>query len=88
MSDTRWTEPIINPSLAPDAAHAEDDEETAQAVIQAYVAAAAGLERNRAFDAALRAYRRRHPRVAESTARRRVAEVLCFASTNPAGDPA
>ena len=84
MSDIIWTEPNINQS-ATNPARPEDDEETAKAVLEAYVAAATGFDRNRAFDAALRAYQRLHPRVAEATARRRVAEVLCFASTNPAG---
>jgi hypothetical protein len=70
-----------DPSAA-NPARPEDDEETAQAVIEAYAAALAGPERNRAFDAALRAYRRRHPHVPEMTARRRVAEVLCFAGAN------
>jgi hypothetical protein len=80
MSDNKRTEPTINPSSAANPAEAEDDEETTLAVLKAYVATVTGLERNRAFDAALRAYQRRHPRVPESIARRRVAEVLCLAS--------
>lgn len=80
MSDTKRTEPITNPSSAANSAQADDDEETTQAVLEAYSATVTGLERNRAFDAALRVYQRRHPRVPESIARRRVAEVLCLAS--------
>jgi hypothetical protein len=74
MAQTRW----IGPENLP---YKDIEEDTAQSVITAYTAAVTGSEgmRRRAFDAALRAYRMRHPAVSETIARRRVAKILCFA---------
>lgn len=71
------------------AGHNEIDEETAQSVIAAYTGAVTGSEnmRRRAFDAALRVYRMRHPGVSESIARRRVAKILCFAGNGWSPEP-
>jgi hypothetical protein len=77
--------PQINRSSPGNWVRNEIDEHTTQAVIEAYTAAATGVigMRSRAFDAALRAYRRRHPGVPEMMARRRVAQILCFAGADP-----
>jgi hypothetical protein len=50
-------------------------------VIAAYTDALKGPEdvRRSAFNAALRAYRMRHPDFSEGIARRRVAQIICFA---------
>lgn len=79
MSQSERPGPIFDGALPADAARPEMVEDIAQAVIAAYMAAVAGSERDRAFDAALRAYRRRHPTAPEVMTRRRVAEILCFA---------
>jgi hypothetical protein len=47
-----------------------------EAVIKAFTAAAHG---RLAFEAALRTYRGHYPGMSESLARRRVANILCFA---------
>jgi hypothetical protein len=86
MSQTRWADPFIDRSSPGNSARKEIEEDTAQAVIEAYTAAVTGLDgmRRRAFDAALRAYRTRHPAVPEAVARRQVAHVICFAGTTSA----
>jgi hypothetical protein len=84
MRQTRWTGSISDRSSAGGSADLEIEEDT-EAVIEAYTAAVTGSERSRAFEAALRAYRRRHPDVLEPVARRRVAQALCFADTKSAG---
>jgi hypothetical protein len=80
---TRWTDSKDDEVLLEDPARGGIDEHTAQAVIAAYTAALMGSKamRGTAFYAALRAYRQRHPGGSEAVARRRVAEVLCFART-------
>ena len=86
MSRTRGTGSIFDGSSPARVAQPIVEEDTARAVIKAYTAAVNGADgmRLRAFDAALRAYRRRQPHVSEAIARRQVAEVLCFAATRSA----
>jgi hypothetical protein len=57
------------------------EEDIRQAVIAAYTGALKGSEEMRrgAFNAALRAYRMRKPGISEGIARRRVAQIICFA---------
>ena len=57
------------------------EENITHAVIAAYTNALKGPEdmRRSAFNAALSAYRMRDPRISESIARRRVAQIICFA---------
>jgi len=86
MSQTRWTSRHIpDAPLQGNPAHQEITEDTSRAVIAAYTAAVTGSKgmRSKAFDAALRAYRRHHPRVSEATGRRRTAQVICFAGAKP-----
>jgi hypothetical protein len=63
----------LPPEAAPDK---ETDRDTVEAVIKAFTAAAHG---RLAFEAALRTYRGHYPGMSESLARRRVANILCFA---------
>jgi hypothetical protein len=55
------------------------DEDTPHAVIAAYKTAAA--RSSIAFEVAVRAYRVRHPSASLQVARRRVAEIICFAGS-------
>jgi hypothetical protein len=76
MSETRWGgRNIIGspPGAVPDR---ETDRNTVEAVITAFTA---GAHRRLAFEEALRTYRGRYPGLSEQLARRRVAEILCFA---------
>jgi hypothetical protein len=84
MQQTRRTDVVIAEDVQlSDRPQNEPEEDTPRYVIAAYTAALRGSEemRRRAFDAALRAYRMRHPAVSEVQARRRVAQILCFANT-------
>ena len=61
-------------------AHKLAEENIKQVVIAAYTnALRAEDKRHSAFNAALRAYRMRHPGISEGLARRRVAQIICFA---------
>ena len=57
------------------------EENIKHAVITAYTNALKGPEemRRSAFKAALRVYRLHHPGISEAIARRRVAQIICFA---------
>ena len=63
----------------------ETEEDTPQVVIAAYEAAVkSSYSRPGAgFEAAVGAYRSRHPNTALQVVRRRVAEIICFAGTRP-----
>jgi hypothetical protein len=76
MSETRWRGRNVTGSPPGAAPAKETDRDTVEAVITAFTAAAHG---RLAFEAALRTYRGRYPRLSEPLARRRVAEILCFA---------
>lgn len=62
-------------------AHRATEEDINAAVLRAYTSAARGLEqtRHRAFDLAARVYRERNPSLPETTVRRRVGRIICFA---------
>lgn len=57
------------------------EEDVTEAVIAAYTGALRGSDgaRRSAFNVALRAYRMRYPGISEGNARRRVAQIICFA---------
>ena len=61
-------------------AHKLAEENIKQVVIAAYTNALKAEDmRHSAFNAALRVYRMRHPGISEAIARRRVAQIICFA---------
>ena len=63
-------------------AHKLAEENIKQVVTAAYTNALNGPEemRRSAFKAALRVYRLHHPGISEAIARRRVAQIICFAN--------